>query len=320
MTLPSATSRADASTGRRAPAARPARLSRVHREWLAAALFLLPDALGLLVFLGVPMVLALSLGFFDVTGFGGYTFVGLANYRHMVADPLFLGSLRATALYVVLLVPGLYVTGLGLALLVQKPMPLVGLFRGMLFLPNVVSLVVIGLVWQFLLVDRVGVVNRVLSLIGVGGRSWLGDPRLALGALLAVTIWFLMGYYMVIFLAGLQEIPREFYEAARLDGASGWRAFRDITLPLLKPTSFFVLLVALVAAVAGLQAFDLVYIMTKGGPANSTNLIIYYIYQQAFQYSNFGYAAAMASFLVAVLLILTGLLFAATKGGRFDFD
>jgi multiple sugar transport system permease protein len=124
----------------------------------------------------------------------------------------------------------------------------------------------------------------------------------------------------VIFLAGLQEIPREYYEAARLDGASGWRAFRDITLPLLKPTSFFVLLVALVAAVAGLQAFDLVYIMTKGGPANSTNLIIYYIYQQAFQYSNFGYAAAMASFLVAVLLILTGLLFAATKGGRFDFD
>jgi multiple sugar transport system permease protein len=129
-----------------------------------------------------------------------------------------------------------------------------------------------------------------------------------------------MGYYMIIFLAGLQEIPREYYEAARIDGASPWDTFTAITLPLLKPTSFFVLLVSTVSAVAGLQGFDLVYVMTKGGPANSTNLIVYYIYQQAFQFSHYGYAAAMASFLVVVLLILTGLLFVATKGGRFDFD
>ena len=148
----------------------------------------------------------------------------------------------------------------------------------------------------------------------------MGDPKLALGTVLFVTIWFLMGYYMIIFLAGLQEIPREYYEAARIDGARPWDTFRDITLPLLKPTSFFVLLVSTVSAVAGLQGFDLIYVMTKGGPANSTNLIVYYIYQQAFQFSHYGYAAAMASFLVVVLLILTGLLFVATKGGRFDFD
>ncbi len=218
------------------------------------------------------------------------------------------------------LVPGLYVSGLGLALLVKRPWPAIGLFRGMLFLPNVVSLVVVGLIWQFLLVDRIGVVNVLLSRIGLGGRSWLGNPDLALGTLLAVTIWFLMGFYMLIFLAGLQEIPREFYDAARIDGAGPVRSFLDITLPLLKPTSFFVLLVSLVAAVAGPQGFDLVYVMTSGGPANSTNLTTYYIFQQAFQYSNFGYAAAMASFLVFVLLALTGILFAATKGGRFDFD
>ncbi|MBA3416681.1 MAG: sugar ABC transporter permease, partial [Chloroflexia bacterium] len=265
-------------------------------------------------------VLALSLGFFDVSGFGVYQFAGLANYRKMAADPLFLGSMATTFKYVAVLVPGLYVSGLGLALLVKRPWPAIGLFRGMLFLPNVVSLVVVGLIWQFLLVDRIGVVNVLLSRIGLGGRSWLGNPDLALGTLLAVTIWFLMGFYMLIFLAGLQEIPREFYDAARIDGAGPVRSFLDITLPLLKPTSFFVLLVSLVAAVAGPQGFDLVYVMTSGGPANSTNLTTYYIFQQAFQYSNFGYAAAMASFLVFVLLALTGILFAATKGGRFDFD
>ncbi|HYO30641.1 MAG TPA: sugar ABC transporter permease [Thermomicrobiales bacterium] len=302
------------------PTPRRARLSQTKREWVAAYLFLLPDVLGLAVFLGLPMVLALGLGFFNVSGFGAYTFVGLANYQRMFADPLFLGSLETTAKYVAVLVPGLYVSGLGLALLVRRPLPFIGLFRGMLFLPNVVSLVVVGLIWQFLLVDRIGVVNVLLSRIGLGGRSWLGNPDLALGSLLAVTIWFLMGFYMLIFLAGLQEIPRELYDAARIDGAGALRTFRDITLPLLKPTSFFVLLVSLVAAVAGPQGFDLVYVMTSGGPANSTNLTTYYIFQQAFQYSNFGYSAAMASFLVLVLLLLSGLLFALTRGGRFDFD
>ncbi len=299
---------------------RPSGLSRKHREWRAAYLFLLPDVLGLLIFVGGPMLLSLSLGFFDVTGFGGYTYVGLNNYQRMFNDPLFLGSLRTTATYVVLLVPGVYISGLGLALLVNQRLPLTPIFRGMLFLPHVISLVVIGLVWQFMLVDRVGVVNQMLSAIGLSGQSWLGDPALALPTVLVVTIWFFMGYYMIIFLAGLQEIPREYYEAARIDGASGWRTFQDITLPLLRPTSFFVILVSTVAAVAGAQGFDLVYVMTGGGPANSTSLVIFYIYQQAFAYGNFGYAAAMASFLVVVLVLLTAVLFKLTRGGRFDFD
>jgi multiple sugar transport system permease protein len=305
---------------RRRAAVRPSRLSQTKREWVAAYLFLLPDLLGLLLFIGIPMVLSLSLGFFNVSGFGTYTFSGLANYQKMVADPLFLGSLQVTAKYVIVLVPGLYISGLGLALLVKRPVPLLGLFRAMLFLPNVISLVVVALIWKFLLVDRIGVVNVLFSKVGLGGRSWLGDPDLTLWALLGVTIWFLMGFYMLIFLAGLQEIPREYYDAARIDGAGAWRSFWDITLPLLKPTSFFVLLVSLVAAVTGPQGFDLVYVMTSGGPANSTNLTTYYIFDQAFRYSNFGYAAAMASFLVLALLVLTGILFALTRGGRFDFD
>ncbi len=321
MSAPSVGGSVEPGTRRRVAAApRRPRLTRRHREWLAAYLFLAPDVIGLLIFLGAPMILALSMGFFEVGGFGGYTFVGLENYRRMFADPYFLTSLRVTATYVLVLVPGLYVCSLGLALLVRHRLPLIGLFRGMLFLPHVVSLVVIGLVWQFMLIDRVGVVNRILIRLGLGGQSWLGDPHLALGTLLVVTIWFLMGYYMIIFLAGLQEIPGEYYDAARIDGAGPWDTFRHITLPLLKPTSFFVLLTSTVSAVAGLQGFDLVYIMTSGGPANSTSLIIFYIYEEAFQFGHYGYAAAMASFLVLVLLTLTGALFVLTKGGRFDFD
>jgi multiple sugar transport system permease protein len=295
-------------------------LSRKHREWLAACLFLLPDALGLLVFLFVPMVLSLSLGFFEVSGFGDYTWIGLDNYRQMFDDPAFASSLKVTAKYVAILVPGIYVVGLGLALLVNQRLPFVPVFRAMLFLPNVISLVVIGLVWRFMLVDRIGMVNKLFGRLGLERQSWLGDPDFALWSLLVVTLWFLMGYYMLIFLAGLREIPREYYEASRIDGASSWRMFRDITLPLLKPTSFFVLVTSTVTAVAGGQGFDLVFVMTQGGPANTTTLIIYYIYQQAFQFSHYGYAAAMASFLVVVLVGLTGILFALTKGGRFEFD
>ena len=295
-------------------------MSRKHREWVAGYLFVLPDLIGLILFLGVPMVLALSLGFFEVDGFGHYTWIGLDNYRTMIHDDLFIKSMRVTGTYVVLLVPGLFITGLGLALLVKQPLPLNTLFRGMIFLPYVISLVVVGLVWQFMLVDRLGMVNKSLVRLGLEGRSWLGEPDLALYTVIGVLIWFSMGYYMIIFLAGLQEIPREYYEAARIDGANTWRSFRDITIPLLKPTSFFLLITSLISAVAGAQGFDLVYVMTQGGPANSTSLVIYYIYQQAFAYSHYGYAAAMASVLVLILIALTGILFAVTKGGRFDFD
>lgn len=291
-----------------------------HREWLAAYLFLAPDAIGLLIFLGAPMVLALSMGFFRVSGFGDYAFVGLANYRRLLSDPLFLNSVQVTAGYALVLVPTLYVVSLALALLLQQRLPLGGVLRSMFFLPHVVSLVVVGYVWQFLLTSRVGVVNKALRAVGLEGQSWLGDPTFALGTVIVVTVWFLMGFYMIIFLSGLQDIPQDYYDAARIDGAGYWEAFRHITLPLLKPTSFFVLLVSVVAAIAGGQGIDLILVMTKGGPARSTSLATYYVYQQAFEVGDYGYAAAVASFLVLTLLVLTGLLFVLTRGGRFEFD
>jgi multiple sugar transport system permease protein len=294
--------------------------TRSRKETLAAWLFIFPDCIGLLVFVAIPMVLALSLGFFSVDGFGGYKFVGLANYNRMLRDPLFMKSLGVTVVYVLCLVPGLYISGLGLGLLVRQRIPLIGLWRSLLFMPYVVSLVVVALIWKVMLIDKVGFINRILELIGLQGRSWLGDPNLALGAVLVVTIWFLMGYYMIIFLSGLQDIPREYYEAARIDGATSWKMFTQITLPLLRPTSFFVVLVSTVSAVSGSQAFDLIYVMTNGGPANSTSLAVFYIYQQAFKFNNYGYAAAMASVVAAILLGMSVVLFALTRGGRFHLQ
>ncbi|MGN6099824.1 MAG: carbohydrate ABC transporter permease [Devosia sp.] len=295
-------------------------LSARHREWLAGYLFVAPDFLGLLIFVGLPMILALAIGFFDVNGFGVFTFVGLGNYQRMMADPLFWQCMRVTLGYVVMLVPALYVTGLGLALLVQRTNRFNSVVRAMFFAPQMVSVVVIAVIWQFFSGDKIGLAARLFSFFGLSGVSILGNPSLALFTVVFVSVWFLMGFYMLIFLGGLQDIPAQYYEAARIDGATARQSFWHITLPLLRPTSFFVLLVSLVAAVAGSQAFDLVYVMTKGGPANSTQMMIIYIYQQAFQYSAFGYAAAMASILVVLLLALTGVLFLLTRGGRFDYE
>lgn len=289
-----------------------------QRERAAGMLFVLPDLLGLALFAGLPMAVSLVLGFFSVSGFGGYRFVAFANYRRMLHDRLFLESLRTTSLYVVLLVPALYVTGLSLALLVQKRSRLSGTLRVMFFMPQMVSLVVVAIIWQVLLVDKVGILDRILALVGLSGASWLGNPGIALGTVVVISVWYLMGFYMLIFLGGLQDIPGEYYDAARMDGAGWFDALRFITLPLLKPTSLFVVLVSIVAAVAGGQAFDLIYVMTKGGPNNSTALAIYYIYQQAFQFNEFGYASAMATTLVVLLMGLTLVLFALTRGARFE--
>ena len=295
-------------------------LSARRREWLAGYLFVAPDALGLAVFVGLPMLLALGIGFFEVDGFGSYRFVAFGNYIRMWRDPLFWQAARVTVLYAIMLVPALYVSGLGLALLVQRGGRFNTVIRAMFFAPQMVSLVVVALVWQILLVDKIGIVGRVASFLGLGAVSFLGDPNLALFALVAVSVWFLMGFYMLIFLGGLQDIPAEYYEAARIDGAGWIASFWYITLPLLRPTSFFVLLVSIVMAAAGGQVFDLIYVMTKGGPVNATQALIVYIYKQAFQLGAFGYASAMASLLVVMLMLVTLVLFFVTRGGRFQHD
>lgn len=285
------------------------------RERRAAYLFLAPNVIGLTVFVAVPMLLSIILAFFSVDGFGGYTFVGTANFERMIDDPQFIDSLGRTLIYLLVLVPGLFLSGLGLALLVRSQFPLVGLFRTALFAPNVVSLVVVALIWNFLLTDDVGFIAKLLARFGITAPSWLGDPSYALVTVMLITIWFSMGYYMLIFLAGLQDIPREYYEVASIDGAGPWQTFRAVTWPMLKPTSFFILLTSTIAVMTG--GLELLVILTSGGPANSTTLIVYYVYQQAFVYGEFGYASAIGSIMVLILLAWSALLFALTRGGRF---
>jgi multiple sugar transport system permease protein len=293
---------------------------RQRREARAAFLFLLPDGLGLTIFVGIPILLAIGVSLFRVSGFGGYTYVGLENFQRMGSDALFLQSVGVTLTMLVVFVPVTFVIALGLALLVKDKFPGIAVVRTLFFLPYVLSLVVIGVLWQFMLVDKRGVLTVLGGIFGLQNVSWLGTPNLALATLIVISIWFTMGYQMFLFLAGLIDIPQEYTEAATIDGASAWQRFTKITWPLLAPTSFFVLITSIVGAVTGVQAFDLVYILTRGGPANATSTLVFYIYQQAFTFGDYGYAAAITTLLVVFLVIVTSVLLAVTRGGRFNAD
>jgi multiple sugar transport system permease protein len=293
-------------------------MTRRRRETLAGYAFLAPDALGLLVFVGIPMVLAFGVALYEVDGFGNYRFIGLDNYRQMAGDSQLWQSLKVTGIYVGTLVPLVFVVSLGLALLVRDHFRGIGWVRAAFFLPHVISLVVVGLIWQFLLVNKRGVVSEMLSPLGLGNVSLLGSQTFALGTYVLVSVWFLMGYLMLVFLAGLKDIPAEFDDAARVDGASRWQRFRHVTWPLLRPTSFFVLVHSTVGAVTGLQAFDLVYVLTRGGPADATSTLVFYIYEQAFTFNNLGYASALTTLAVGLLVAATGVMFRLSRGGRFD--
>ncbi|WP_432940640.1 carbohydrate ABC transporter permease [Kribbella sp. CA-253562] len=305
---------------RRPPAAPKTPMTRKRREALAAYAFLAPDLLGLLAFVAIPMVLALGVAFFKVDGFGNYQYVGLANYRLMGSDDQLWASLKITAIYVVSFVPIAFVISFGLAMLVRNHFRGIGWVRSAFFLPHVVSLVVVGLIWQFLLVDKRGAVSKLLAPFGLGDVSFLGTPSLALGTYVVISVWFVMGYQMLVLLAGLKDVPAELEDAAQIDGASAWQRFRFVIWPLMRPTSFFVVVNSTIGAVTGLQAFDLVFVLTKGGPARATSTVVLYIYEQAFTFNNLGYAAALTTVVVAILVLCTGLMFAFTKGGRFDED
>jgi len=271
-----------------------------REEWLIGYLFLLPDVLGLLLFLGVPTLFAIYTSFFSWNGVQSR--VGLSNYRAMLGDPLFLGSLKVTIFYMVMFVPSLFIVSLGLALLLVQKIRFRIFFRTAFFLPIVTSGVIVGLVWNFMYDPQVGILNYLLETVHLPDQSWVGDSGSAMPSLVLTSVWWNAGYYMIIFLAGLQDIPRDFYEAAHLDGANRWQSFWNITWPLLKPTRFFVVVVTVLAS---FQVFDLVYIMTQGGPDYATNTTVYYIYDQAFHFQKLGYASAMATALFVILLIIT---------------
>lgn len=264
--------------------------------------FLLPDLLGLGFFVGLPIVGALWVSLHDWSGIGGRTYIGLANYRELLEDPGFTASLKVTALYVVTFVPLLFALSLALALLVNQRLVGSGFFRSAYFVPFMLSLVVASVIWAVILDERAGLLNAALGKIGIGPQPWLGSTTFALWSVVIVTLWQSIGYSMIIFLAGLQDIPRQLYEAATIDGARAGQRFREITLPLLKPTSVFVLVISFIGA---FQLFEPIFVLTQGGPADATTTTVFYIYRQGFEFLRLGYASALAVVLFAIILVFT---------------
>ncbi len=276
-------------------------------ESRAGRLFVTPALALIGVFFAIPVVGALLLSFtdFDIYSIGDPTntrFVGLSNYRALLASPLFWTALRNTAYYVAVGGPLSVVVSLAAAVLINarltrwKPF-----FRSAFFAPWVTSLVAVALVWRYMYHPQYGLLNGFLGLWGIGPVDWLGNPRWAMPAIIALSVWKNFGYNMLIFVAGLQRIPAELYEAAELDGAGSWARFRHVTLPMLGPTFVFVGVVTMIAA---FQIFSEPYVMTQGGPLKSTLTLVLFMYEQGFRWWRLGLAAAVA--VVLGLLTLAG--------------
>lgn len=269
---------------------------------LQAYAFLLPSFVGLLIFLILPIIAVAVLSFFNWGLIAQPTFIGLGNYSKLFGSSSFWHSLLLTLYYVLLNIPMQTVFALLLALLLNQKLPGRGIFRTLFVVPWMATAVAMGIVWQWIFDPQYGSLNSFLSLFHITGPAWLSSPGWALPAIAAVNIWQYTGYNMLFFLAGLQGIPPDFYEAASLDGASPVRKFFTITLPLLTPTLFFVLVTDVIGSA---QVFDTVYVMTQGGPGNATSVLNFTIFQQAFVFFHAGYASALSMVLFAILLIIT---------------
>lgn len=292
------------------------RISPRTRRTTAAICFLLPALVILVSFVGYPMVASLRTSFFKSSGFGPEAFVGLANYAAVFTDPTLLKAMANTALYGVLFTPTALVAALAVALLVNDPrLPFRGLLRSALFFPFIVSLAVAAFAWGYLIDPQVGLVNYWLRGAGVQLGNVLQDPTLAMPAVVLVAVWKSFGFYMVIFIAGLQDIPGSLYEAARVDGAGPFKRFTDVTLPLLNNTVTFVVIFALIAA---LQAFDQIYVLTQGGPFHATDTVVTEIYQLGFRDLDLGTASALSYMLLLATLVLSLIQFFA--GSRNEQD
>lgn len=287
-------------------AARPGR--RPRGDWLWGYGLIAPMALGLAVFYLWPIVQTLYLSFTESGVFGGQTWVGVDNFAALFGDEEMLGALRNTLLYSVLVLIGVPLAIVIAALLNVPGLRGLGFYRTLYFLPVVTMPAAVGLTWRYLYNGDFGLINYLLGEIGIDGPYWVSDPEFAIYAIAVVGIWSSLGYNAVLFLAGLQGIPKHYYEAAAIDGAGRMRQFFRITLPLLTPTTFFVMVITLINA---LQVFDLVYLMidTKSPALAGSRTIVYLFYEQGFVQNSRGYAAAIAVVLLALILALTALQF-----------
>lgn len=281
----------------------------------SAYLYLLPILTGLVVFTAGPVLASLGLSFTHYEIGEAPKFVGTANYQELLHADLFWRVLGNTCYYVVLYVPASILVSLGLALLIERRIRGIAFFRTIYFLPVVTSIVAAAIIWSWMYNSDVGLLNYLLSIVGIDGPKWLQDPHWALPAIAIMGVWKNAGYNMMIFLAGLTSIPKDYHEAARLDGSNAWSRFRHITLPLLSPVTFFVLVVTTIGA---FQVFEQTFVMTNGGPGISTLTLSYYIWQTAFRFFNLGGASALGYTFFLLVLAVTALQFLARRRWVFQ--
>ena len=277
-----------------------------RQQAVAAWVLAVPFMALFVVFTAGPVLASLGMSFTDIRSTDmrspfAVGFVGFENYAKLLTDPLFQKVMVNTGLYVVLGVPLTMVLALAVAVGLNRATRLRGLFRVGYYLPVVTSIVAVSVVWKFLLRDQGGLVNTALSWVGVDGPAWLDSTTLALPSLVIMSAWRNLGTLMVIFLAGLQTIPRDVKEAAEVDGAGAWQRFRHITLPMLRPTLLFG---AVITSIGYLQFFEEAFVMTKGGPLDATRSVTFFTYDQ-FSFGNYGYAAAASYLLFLAVVVLT---------------
>ncbi|MBE1585726.1 carbohydrate ABC transporter permease [Nonomuraea angiospora] len=271
------------------------------RDPVTGLLFVLPVLVLFLIFRIFPSLGAAGMSLTNWNIGGDWEFIGADNYARLLDDVNFWLSLRVTLVYVAIYVPLTLLVALGTALLLNQVVFMRGLFRGMLFLPYVTSFVLAGIIWRWIY-EFDGLINGLLAKADLGPVAFLEQSAVILPALAVVSVWKGFGYSMLILLAGLKSIPSSYLEAATVDGASAWQRFRRITLPLLKPTIFFVVVIETISA---FQTFDTVYVMTGGGPARATYTLIFGIYDHGFRSFDFGYAATWGMVLFAIVLIVS---------------
>ncbi|MGW5365179.1 carbohydrate ABC transporter permease [Actinopolymorpha pittospori] len=283
----------------------------------AAAAFLAPKVLLFLAFVAVPFVYTFVLAFQRGTLLRGFTFVGLDNIRSLLGDDLFWHTMKNTALYLVVAVPLNIVVPLLVGVLISSALPGMRVYRSLIYIPSLLSIVATGLIWKVLIDPDIGPLYGFFNRMLGWDLPWLSTGTSAIVLIAVISVWSGIGFHSIIFMAGINDIPQELYEAASIDGAGPVRSFLSITLPLLKPV---IQIVLVLATIASIQVFDMIYVMTQGGPGTSTYTVMWYIYQNVFGGGSVGYAATMGVVMLLVGLVISGFYMRLTRTDDSTYD